>query len=122
MKLYDALSNRRWRQDGPYDGTRRIESRALADELAALYRRQDTAMGRWAEGYGRIRHSGLTQLQPAWNGGSARGARPPGLAATGLVIGRGALLRWHFYWATLSWHAFVGPWLYKAAHQLTRRV
>lgn len=63
MKLYDALSNRRWRQDGPYDGTRRIESRALADELAALYRRQDTAMGRWAEGYGRIRHSGLTQLQ-----------------------------------------------------------
>lgn len=39
---------------------------------------------------------GSDSVAVAWNGGSARGARPPGLAATGLVIGRGALLRWHF--------------------------
>jgi hypothetical protein len=36
---------------------------ALAEELAAFHRGQDAAMSRWAEGYGPIRHSAVTQLQ-----------------------------------------------------------
>jgi phosphoketolase len=36
---------------------------ALAEELAAFHRGQDAAMSQWAEGYGPIRHSAVTQLQ-----------------------------------------------------------